>query len=292
MERVGWWDMTVVIAQQFAEGIVIIADSRVSIGEDPWADVAQKLFFLGPDLAIGFAGDIEFAGATIYGLSKIIKKKPELGVLDNFVKKAPEIMRLIWDAIPEPKAKRSIGFIIAGLDRSKPQKVVDEKGKVIGYIPNMFEMSVIKLSSSENFLPRTVSFEEPFVIIGSGKGGIEGLEKDFRDLQNGNFSEDLSFKAVVMETSLRQRIRDLGIDTVGGLSQIAVIGASGSHFVTYEGKKDLKDLESHIELIHKNGRFIQKDHKTGKEVTLLHPAEVINLPDNVGELFAKLEDLF
>ncbi|MBL1434452.1 hypothetical protein COB87_002720 [Candidatus Wolfebacteria bacterium] len=286
--------MTVVIGQHFFEGVIIIADSRSSIQKNgavvPWRDNTQKIFFLTKDIVISFAGDVEFAGAIISFLSDQINKRPKLGILSIFITKGPRLIKYAYNLLSNKKGFRDVGFIIAGIDPKRPARVNDSNGKQTGYI-NIYDKKVLKVVSPD-FETQEATIKNPFVIMGSGEQGIEGLEKDFQKLQFGQFSNNLAFQAVIIETSLRKKIESLGIDTVGGLSQIAIIDSQGARFQGYQGKRDpFEDGDLNVEMIVENGRFIQKDLKTGKEIKLLYPPEVLSVNEDGSDLFAELDNL-
>ncbi len=128
--------------------------------------------------------------------------------------------------------------------------------------------------------------------MGSGEPGIVGLEEDFKKMQFGQALPSLDFQAAIISTALMGKIKSLGISTVGGLAQIAIIDNLGSRFQLYQGKRDpygQGDLD--VEMLIRDGRFIQKDLKTGKETMLLYPPEVLRIKEEKNDLFAELNNL-
>lgn len=284
--------MTVVIGQHFFQGIVVIADSRSSIQRDgsaiPWRDNTQKIFFLAGNLIISFAGDVEFAGTIISFIARQIEVKPKLGLLNVFVDKCPKLIKYAYDILTKEKGERPVSFILAGMDSSRPEQIKDEQGKLIGYT-GIYDKKILKISSPY-FTPQYVTVSNPFVVMGSGALGVKGLEADFKKMQFGQELPSLDYQASLMEIALRNKIRSLGISTVGGLSQIAIIDNQGPRFQQYKGKRqpfDAGDLD--VEMLIKNGRFIQRDLKTGKEVMLLYPPEVLSIKEDKSDLFAEFE---
>jgi len=83
--------MTVVLGQHFMEGVAVIADCRASLFKSgktyAWRDNTQKIFFLNPEIIIGFAGDIEFAGSMIAFVSHHMASKPKFGQPHIFFKR-------------------------------------------------------------------------------------------------------------------------------------------------------------------------------------------------------------
>lgn len=243
-----------------------------------------------PDIIIGFAGDIEFAGTIISFLARQIKIRPRLGLLNTFAEKSPKLIRYAYNILVKEKGHHSIGFIIAGLDHSRPAQVKDKDGHVTDYI-DIYDKKIFKISAPL-FIPIHVTVNNPLVIIGSGEPGIKGLEEDFKKMQFGKVLPSLDFQAAIMSTSLMEKIKSLGISSVGGLAQIAIIDDQGPRFQQYQGKRNpYGQGELDVEMLIRNGRFIQKDLKTGKEVMLLYPPEVLEIKEEESDLFAELNEL-
>jgi len=290
--------MTVVIGQHFFEGIVMIGDSRASLRKKdqfvPWRDIVQKIFFLTPNLIIGFAGDIEFAGAVIPFLVRAIESRPRLGLLHVFASKAPKLIKHAYDQLVKETGRTpDVAFIIAGIDFTRPAPAKDANGKITGYLA-IYDKKVFKVASP-SFAVENTSFETPFVVIGSGEPGMKGLEKTFHDLMFGQSTGGLDFQAALMQITLNKSIKELGITTVGGLYQIAIIDNRGPRFQTYKGKREpfkdgVADDELDVELYMRDGRFIQRDLKTGREVPILLPPEVLKINDSTRDLFTDLDN--
>ena len=76
----------------------------------------------------------------------------------------------------------------------------------------------------------------------------------------------LFFQASVIEHGLKEKIKELGIETVGGLFQMVTIDLNGSTFHQYKTRSpDNTSDELALKLIIKNGRDVQCNLKTGKE---------------------------
>ena len=179
---------------------------------------------------------------------------------------------------------------MAGLDHSRPNQTKDAAGKFTGHI-GIYDKKIFKVSAP-SFDPQFVTISDPFVIMGSGEPGIKGLEEDFRKMQFGHVSSSLSFYALIMAGALKDKIKSLGITTVGGLFQIAIIDNEGPRFQGYQGKRDtFSEGDLDVEMLVKDGRFIQKDLKTGTEIMLLYPPEVVQIKEDKSSLFAGLDKL-
>lgn len=280
--------MTVVLGQRFMEGVAVIADCRASLSKSgkifPWRDNTQKVFFLNTKIIIGFAGDIEFAGSMIAFVYHHMSSKPKFGQPHIFFKKVPGVLKYTYERLCEKTGRRpDVAFVVASNDLSRKQKVVDKDGKFTGYI-NLTEKIVFK-AQAPYFTPELASIKKPNVIIGSGTPGLGDIEKDLFDLQFKATGGDVSFCVIISDHALRENIRKKGINTVGGLSQIAVIDSKGSRFIPYKGKRDPFDGgDLDVEMTIRNKRFVQRDLVTGKEVELLFPPEVISIINEGEEL--------
>lgn len=273
-----------------------MADCRASIqtGNDviPWRDNTQKVFFLDKHLIIGFAGDIETAGSIIAFLSRQIHDRPQLGNIHIFARKGPALIKYAYEELSKNKPVGEVAFIIAGVDFNRPERVVDSAGKVTGHMP-FFDRKVFKLSSPDFLLHNTSILESPIVIIGSGTPALtEELEKSFKGLQfSFALAGSLAISATTISGILMSKAREVGIDSVGGLMQIAVIENTGAGFVPYKSRSD-SHKGPHLDLelsINPDGRFVQKNLITGQEVLVLSPPEVIQIKDPAVQLFADLE---
>ncbi len=284
--------MTVVLGQHFMEGVAVIADCRASLSKSgttfPWRDNTQKVFFLNAEIIIGFAGDIEFAGSMIAFVSHHMTNKPKFGQPHIFLKKSLSVLKYAYEKLCEKTGRKpDIAFVIASNDLSRKQKVVDKDGKFTGYI-NITDKIVFK-SASPYFTPELASISKPNVIIGSGTPGLNDIEKDLFNLQFNVNGGDVSFGVVISDHALRENIKKKGIDTVGGLSQIAVIDGKGPRFIPYKGKREpFNDGDLDVEMTIRNNRFVQRDLITGKEIELLFPPEVVSIVNEDEELFADL----
>lgn len=274
-----------------------MADSRSSLDSKgnvvPWRDNTQKVFFLTQGIVVGFAGDIEFAGSILSFVAQQLVKYPKLQNLHIFSDKFPRLTKFAYEQVAaQLKRRPQVGFIVAGMDFARPAPVKDEQGKYTGRHLAIFDKKVFKILAP-NFQPEHTNMANPFVIMGSGEPGIEKLAPDFKEMIFGQVSGDLTFEAVVIDGSLREEIRKQNITTVGGLTQIAVIDSKGPRYVPYQGKREPFKFtgsdEMEVEMVYKDGRFTQRDLKTGKEAQLLYPPEVVKVKDDSSDLFANIE---
>jgi hypothetical protein len=284
--------MTVIYGQEVVQGIVMIADSRASKSGEPWADNTQKIFRLGGHLFISFCGDIDFAGSIIEFLIRQIDKKKELSNPHIFFRKGPKLIKFAYnDLVSKSKRNPDLGFIIAGMDYRRPEKIM-ENGKVTGYMNNLFDKKTFKVSSPA-FIPEEANFfKKPILALGSGAFLINKFENFFKKLYNFEGIGSLNYHGLIISGAIKDEAEKVGEKSVGGLFQIVVIDPEGSRFVPYR-TKSIENTDSNfldLEMTMNNGRWIQRHLVTGKEVVLLYPPEVIRVNDDSAELFALLNN--
>ncbi len=284
--------MTVIYGQAFIQGIVLIADSRASKSNKPWADNTQKIFRLSGHLFISFCGDINFAGSIIEFLIRQIDQKKELSNPHIFFHKGPKLIKYAYNyLVSNNKQCPDLGFIIAGMDYGRPEKIM-ENGKVVGYMEGLFDKKIFKVSSPD-FIPVEANFfTKPILALGSGAFLIDKLENSFKNLYNLNGFGQLDSHGLIISGAIKDEAETSGETSVGGLFQIVVIDSEGSRFVPYR-TRSVENNNPHfldLELSMDNGRLVQRHIVTGKEVELLFPSEVIRVNDNSAELFALLNN--
>jgi hypothetical protein len=287
--------MTLVVAQELFQGIVIIADSRASIMKNgeytPWKDNTQKIFRLYKHLFISFSGDIEFAGSIIGFLLRQVAQRPKIGNIHIFHNKGPKLIRYAYEFLSQKRGYYPpLEFIIAGMDFTRPTKIKNEDGSVSNLA--IFDKVLFKFSCPDFSTEEATVVGSPILVMGSGDPAIGEKEREALKKMQFDIRADLPlvFQASVMEYGIKEKIKELGIKTVGGLFQMVTIDLNGSTFHQYKTKSSnhISD-ELDLELIIRNGRYIQRNLKTGKEIPLLIPPEVIKIKDPSVELFADLE---
>jgi hypothetical protein len=284
--------MTIIYGQEFVQGIVMIADSRASKSSSPWADNTQKIFHLGGNLFISFCGDIEFAGSIIECLIRRIEQEKEFANPHIFFQKGPKFIKFVYDYLVSKNNRNSdLGFIIAGIDYCRPEKIM-ENGKITGYMNDLFDKKTFKIFSP-NFISEEANFfKKPILALGSGAFLINKLEDNFKKLYNFGGIGELDSRGLIISGVIKDEAEKVGEKSVGGLFQIVVIDHKGFRFVPYKTRsinnKDLNFLD--LEMNIKNGRWIQRNLLTGKEIQLLYPPEVIRTADDSAELFALMDN--
>lgn len=277
--------MTLVFGQQFIFGVTLMADSRTSLGGEPWRDNVQKIYRLSSHMYIGFAGDIDFASNILAFVFDSIEKNPKLKSPTVFAYKGPKIIRYAYNVmVRERGEERAVEFVVAGRDFNRPAR--DSSGIILGvaiYDTHLFTIQF------PGYKIKKTNLHDSFVAIGSGsvavmaeKGWLDGLQDNMSRIQY-----DLTIH--VTHIALQERIKKLGIDTVGGMYQIIVIDdMGGSGFTPYQMASEHYSGEIDCEMVLDSSgkRFIQRNLKTGKEMPLLYVHEVLQIIGRSRELFA------
>lgn len=86
--------MTILITCKFGEGIIMMADSRVTYSADSartYADDLRKILYVGPKSVIGYAGDVALAGLIANHLRASAAKNPHLQYLPRLATQIPRV---------------------------------------------------------------------------------------------------------------------------------------------------------------------------------------------------------
>lgn len=282
--------MTLVFGQKLFQGLILIADSRTTFFRNQQIvalqDNAQKIFRLGEHSFIAFCGDFEFAEKIISFLFLRIKADSRFKSLHYLCEKGPKVLRYAYNYLAKEKNKNcSVSFILGGVDFSRPAR--DSQGRVIGVA--IFDRRLLMVDFLPSFNIKEVDGQDPLIIMGSGEPALDASAESMRNMQfQISAIIPLDFHAFMAADSLKTNAEKLGILTVGGLFQIVVIDSSGSRFVPYQASSVPMSGELDVELgvAADNHHLIQRNLKTGKEIPLLFPGEVLKLTGASTKLFA------
>lgn len=287
--------MTLVAGQLFFQGIVMTADSRVTVFKNnriiALKDIGQKLFHFPNNIILGFCGDYDFATSILDFLSRQVEKRPKLQNIFIFYDKAPKLIRYAYEVLSQRKKLRpQVNFLIGGIDFKRPTIVKETGGKKI-ILGNILNGKLFAFYCPD-FIKKEANHEDSILVIGSGSPSKENTEKDLKKLQYSIRADlPLIHAASLISWALRNESKKLKIETVGGLFQVATIDLNGTAFHAYETRSEVNNSdELDLALFIRDGRYIQKNLKTGEEKPLLRPHEVINIEDPSDEIFADLEN--
>ncbi|KPJ55353.1 hypothetical protein AMJ47_00575 [Parcubacteria bacterium DG_72] len=289
--------MSLVAGQLFFQGIVMTADSRVTLFKDnkivALKDISQKLFYLPNNIIIGFAGDFNFANNILDFLYRQVQERPKLQNIFIFFEKGPKLIHYAYENLAartgySPKTN----FLIGGIDFKRLTKVKNKDG-TITILRNILRGKLFTFYCPE-FIKREANYRNSMLAIGSGLSAKTNVEKSLGEgLQYGMRADSpLINQGSILSEALKSESKKLGIETVGGLFQVVTIDLGGTKFHTYktrsEENKNPKELD--LALVIRDNRYVQKNLKTGAEKPLLYPHEIIKIEDPSDEIFADLDN--
>jgi len=314
--------MSVVAGCSLLNGVLLTADCRATIQypnqPDIRSDNVLKVFAIHRNTAIAFVGDIDIAdhllSKLVVGLKNRSRKDPIS--LSNWL---PRLFRHEYQKFVSQRRERTVIFMIASVIKGRPnvveRKAVEELVKYIGFghspiqrnfMPNIL-IEIIKLPSKFKWvtLPGTSmgilyvlaspSFQMrayrplQFAAIGSGESAIEEITK-YQDailaLDPGNsFVESSQFRQVI-----QRFIDERKIQSVGGLYPVLKVTDRGVEHITMGAEIPVGGTR--IELAFENGRWIQKNLSTGKQIPVLMPWEFIKNPCTNAQTFNDLSEAY
>lgn len=314
--------MSIVAGCSLFDGVLLTADCRATIQysnqQDICSDNVLKVFAIHPNTAIAFVGDIHIAnqllGKLVVGLKNRSRKDPIS--LSNWL---PRLFRHEYQKFISQPGDRTVIFMIASVVKGRPnvveRKAVEELVKYIcfgdspiqrNFMPNML-FEIIKLPSKFQrvILPGTCMgvlyvLESPsfqmrayrplqFAAIGSGESAIEEITK-YQDailaLDPGNsFVESSQFRQVI-----QRFIDERKIKSVGGLYPVLKVTGRGVEHLTMG--TEIPVGGTRIELAFENGRWIQKNLSTGKQIPILMPWELIKKGNTKAQTFNDLSEAY
>lgn len=249
--------MTMLAACRFRDGAVMIADTRATWlgGNVPlFQDSLEKIVPLGRRTAIGFAGDVQSAELVIRKLRGRMQKRPRLQFLGKLAAEVPRIAKHYY-ALHRSRTGTygPLELILGGVTAS---------GSV-----------EIWWFQSPNF--QSSKLAKGFVVRGTGavvESYIQNnLERFDRDLPT------LKARADALVAGLEAELGRKGIDTVGGLLQVILLGPDGIRPMSYgfinldpEGPAHAKRIDMEA------GRWVQHDIAAGLEVPLAEPSRLLS----------------
>jgi hypothetical protein len=314
--------MSVVAGCSLFDGVLLTADCRATVQypnqPDIHSDNVLKVFAIHSNTAIAFVGDINIAdhllAKLVVGLKNRSRKDPI--TLSDWL---PRLFRHEYQKFVSQFGERTVIFMIASVIKGRPnvveRKPVEELVKYIAlghspiqrnFIPNML-IEIMKLPSKYQWvtIPGTYmgvlyvlaspSFQMrayrplQFAAIGSGESAIEEITK-YQDailaLEPGNsFVESSQFRQVI-----QRFIDERKIQSVGGLYPVLKVTGRGVEHITMG--TEIPVGGTRIELAFENGRWIQKNLSTGKQIPILMPWELVKNRIKKDQTFNDLSEAY
>lgn len=298
--------MSVVLAAAFPDFAVIMSDSRITIRKKDGSshqDKQRKIFQVAPYLAVGFvSNDVRLSRKIIKGLTEYANKKVKSLNSVYLMERLPRVAKYIYEKeTVHLRVKQEMEFVYAGA----------ATGFAGSHDSKRFFELIQKLDSSFSLSPEIQSalfgikkngqmtFPAPAKIIktqslpsgeirethslaivttGSGMGVMDKLKPDIEKVMLSPYKE---MRIFILETALREYIASSGIDTIGGLIQIAVIDKDGVapfsySFSTFDPNGNEQPINS---MVFKDGKWTQTNHITGNEIEVTTNPLIFNNDD-------------
>lgn len=268
--------MTMVVGAHFDQGIVVIADSRITL-QNPntqrassYHDVLQKILPFAPNVAIAFAGDVYCAASMFTSLNQLMQQDHELqDVAIAGPRLGREFQRLHQEFSARAKRTADVAFVLAGF---APGAIDPNAGYLLAYRSPIFRPEPIR---------------DEFVVIGTGDVIRPYLAKNWATLRTLQPPE-IKTKADWLNANLEEELRRHRLLNVGGLFQIILIEPTGIRPMRYGYfSVDPSDDDEAFEMFMEKGFWYQRNMKTGLTTRLERPGQVRIRPARVRDLLPK-----
>lgn len=243
--------MTMVVAYQFKDGAVMIADSRATWRtrerEDIPEDRLQKILPLGHKMAIGYAGDVRTAELITQQLGRKIEREPRLRSPQRLAAYLPRIARRYCE-----RRGVNVDLILGGINSLGKTEIWSFK------FPHF----------------RGKKLTEGFEVIGSGEIVKEYLEKNRKKIEKKD--QDLKAKADTLFIGLGSELGKKSVDGVGGMLQVILLDSNGISPLRYgftDMDPDKPPFAKSIEM--RRGKWIQHDLTRDIKIPLIEPSKLI-----------------
>lgn len=290
--------MTVIAGASLFNGVILVADTRVTVQRrllpDRHCDVAQKLIELTPTTAVGFAGDVTTAATLIRAVQvELTKRKRTDGAsirrwLPGFLRHvyantsgARPVSMIVGSALPgrcNIIEKAKVAELVRKVARRQTQMQRHwMPGSVMGIM--MQPHQLVRVGAVGNLLyalkaPDFTAMDYgpmSACAIGSGRGSARDLTAAADWLFTGMPGNDM-VESMAMRQCASEFCASEGIESVGGMFPCLKIDHRGIGLLGEESGQPGKRIS--ITYDGARGRWVQRNHVTGKEVELLRPSEI------------------
>jgi hypothetical protein len=310
--------MTVIAGVSLFNGVLLLSDCRVTVQRrgkpDVHGDIAQKLFPLTKDTAIGFSGDVATAALLLGVLRRQLPKREHKDIA-SLLQWLP---RLFQSGVATLQAKKKrvaqVDFMLAGIVSDRANVV--ERAKVVelmnaiafgkgsiqrSFVPDVVMQVVMTPPTQEHVVignsPAGVlctplfepQFFKPveFVAIGSGRHSTVEMKKYADWLLAGMPGNDMVERTSLTD-AVSQFIAENDIQDVGGMYPCVKIDRRGVGCLGIRQKFPLYDVS--VAYDDMRGRWTQENHTTGKKIELLTPWEIMRNPTAADRKFDDMRE--
>ena len=298
--------MSIVIGLAFPSGVILGCDSRLTIvkGQEKfYRDEVQKIFQVGPNLAIGFtSNNLEITHKIIKEITNYSINKARIKNTLYLLDKLPKVAQYYYEQITRSiKEKPDMEFVYAGTVLNRA--LVLNGKDLFNFLKKFGSMSVspqiyYAIKNTKNGIthlppPASVLAKQTFPSLeldtvygfGFAFSGVSGQIKEkieeayLKIIESGEID---SFKIIITKYIIDDFCKDNNVKTIGGLTQIILLNEAGLHPMQYSYAnldKDGKNINEKS-ISFKNGKWIQHNKSRGKEITIKHNPLLIN-GDNI-----------
>lgn len=300
--------MTVIAAASLFDGVMIMADCRVTIRQrfrrDLHCDIAQKLFPLSSSAAIGYAGDVRAAAMLLPTIGRHLRRRPRRDPV-SIARWLPRILRTTYGRMQAQRSGakyEAIHFIFAATVHSRPNVVSRARvGELV--MSAVSEGSTLRTATMPDLpmrilmMPaeatgvvirgtpsvmlgvlRSPRFEPEWspslscIAIGSGGGARSDLERDAGWIltANNDLMAQMGLEGAIHDYAVQNEI-----ETVGGMYPCLRLGRNGLSMLGAH-RSFPPDHEVALTYDRSTGRWQQVNVKTGKRQRLLWPWEIVS----------------
>jgi hypothetical protein len=294
--------MTVVAGVSLVNGVMLIADCRVTVRTpgrpDVYCDVAQKIFQLTQTTVLGFSGDVCAASVILRELQKQLGRRRRRDSV-SLLRWLPRFMSATYRALDKKKRARRVDFIIGSVIPDKVnvverQKVVDILTTITSgnasmqrnWFPDIL-MRVIQTPAESVAIPGTVrgvlyTMSSPhfqpihmnpleFCAIGSGHGTTVEIKRSADWIISGQPGNDF-VESVALREAVSQFMASNNVDSVGGHYPCVKVDQKGVRCLGMLQKLPLYAISLSYDA--QTMRWIQENQSTGKKIELQYPWEI------------------
>ena len=299
--------MTVIAAVSLFDGVMLIADSRVTVtpkGQRAYhCDIAQKIFPLNANMALAFSGDVRAAAVLAPSLIHYMKRRRRLDTV-SLLQWFPRFLKVTYrqmqakpaDGVPYGEIQFIIAAIIPDrtnvIDRDRVADILrravspdasmrrnwmpDVVMRVLMTPAEMIQVPIPGAPAVVLGVMRSPAFGlERFaplscVAIGSGHGAVVEMERAADWL----FANDADmFVKMGLEAAVQDFVAQNDVDSVGGMYPCIKIDKRGLAYLGGTHQFPLYDVALIVEP--KTKRWVQENRTTGKKQPLLWPWEIV-----------------
>lgn len=313
--------MSVVAGCLLFDGVLLAADSRVTFprsgSPDVHVDYAQKLFAIAPGTALGYVGNITAAALLLERLFAQISQRRRVDPM-SLALWMPRFFRATYLRTYTIHGGAAVAFMIASSLHDRHTIVAREDVAAVfrritsgdspfqrNWMPPILvnilrtppTAQLVEIPGSTRGILYTMqspSFEPlpcrplHFAAIGSGSGALTTVRRN-HDMIVAGQPGNTSMESMFFAEAIQEFIRDNDIGSVGGLYPIVKVRGRQVEFIGLRSQYPVGGTQ--IELIMRNGRLVQRNATTGREMQLLYPWE-IPFNETQSRVFDDLEDAY